>query len=148
MRIDVKPADVLVKWDGRVLGRTPLREASVACGPASLILVRERWETVERQVVARPEAPLDLSIRMNRPPAMLQVFTTPPGATIEVNGVVVGKSPRQVNLHRYETVKVGLRLPGHRPWRKSMFIRSGSDKLSVQLDALSASGGADPSASP
>lgn len=148
VRIDVKPADVLVKWDGRVLGRTPLREASVACGPARLVLVRDRWETVDRQVVASPEAPLDLSIRMNRPTAALQVLTTPPGATIEVNGVAVGKSPRQVTLRRYETVKVGLRLPGHRLWRKNMLIRSGSDKLSVQLDALSASAGADTSGVP
>ncbi|MDX2022405.1 MAG: PEGA domain-containing protein [Deltaproteobacteria bacterium] len=135
-KIDVRPAGVAVKWAARDLGIAPLASAAVPCGPARVVFERERWETVTRQVDAKPGVPVDLLVKMNRPPSYLTVTTTPAGANIEINGIAAGKTPRKVPLRRYETVKVDLRLEGHRSWHTEVYLKALSESFNAQLDPL------------
>jgi len=73
---------------------------------------------------------------MNRPVGQLLVTTTPPGANIEINGQVVGKTPRKISSRRFETIKIGLRLEGYRSWHSEVFLRAATEKLDIQLDPL------------
>ena len=135
-RIQVRPSGVSVTWNGQALGVTPLPDTAVPCGLGRVVLERERWETVVRQVTVHEGPPVEVSVRMNRPVGQLLVTTTPPGANIEINGQVVGKTPRKISSRRFETIKIGLRLEGYRSWHSEVFLRAATEKLDIQLDPL------------
>jgi serine/threonine protein kinase len=97
----------------RVGGFEVPRAALGAAGAVVLILcgvVAWKW-------ITRPPSP---------PPAVeVELKTSPPGATLLVDGKEVGASPRHVTL-AIGTHKIEARLEGFRPWPGNLTIKDGS----------------------
>ncbi len=135
-RVQTRPDDVVVTWGDTVLGKTPLAQAVVPCGPAEVTLERERYDSVKRKVEVAPGVVLQLDAKLQRPAARLTVTSSPAGATVMLNGRPVGKTPRALAVSRFESVKVDIRLPGHRSWHTNVYLKDPQNTLDAKLDAL------------
>jgi hypothetical protein len=118
---------------GKALGRTPLRETPVPCGASELVLSHPRYRKLSQPLNASPDAPATVSARLERPSAQLQLRSKPTGATIKVNGRDVGRAPLKLDLARFETVNVQATLPGRKPWKRKVFLKSPVTKLEAAI---------------
>ncbi len=125
--------DVKVSWNGKPLGLAPLHGAQVPCGPATVRFDRVRYDSLERQVTAVAGETLRLDIVLSRPAGQLELVTTPPGATVTVNGRAAGRSPSRAAVKAFETVRVTATLPGHKPWSKTVYVRGRQFKVTAAL---------------
>jgi PEGA domain len=134
-KIVTEPDEARVLWRGKVLGKSPLTGAPIPCGAGTLTISHERYETVTRELTAEAGAPLAISERLHRPAATLLVASSPPGATITVNGQLLGAAPRRVPTSRYEHVSIRALLPGYAPWTKKVYLSEATTKVTAQLAA-------------
>jgi hypothetical protein len=105
----------------------------VPCGEATLVFERPRYAVEQRSVAARPGAPAEVSVRLERPPATLQVSASAPDATVKVNGRAVGRAPRSVPVPRFEQVRIEVTAPGHAPWRQTMYVKDATVNVAAKL---------------
>jgi hypothetical protein len=110
------PPGADVTWNDRPLGRTPLVAVHVPCGEARLWLLHPEFRSVERRVVAHRGPPVPVYVALERPPALLDLTSTPPGATFTVAGRRVGTSPTTTQVAGFGEVVVVATLPGYKPW--------------------------------
>ncbi len=134
-KIVTEPDEARVLWRGKVLGKSPLVGARIPCGAGTLTISHERYETVTRELTAEAGAPLAISERLHRPAATLLVASSPPGATITVNGQLLGAAPRRLPTSRYEHVSIRASLPGYAPWTKKVYLSEATTKITAQLAA-------------
>jgi hypothetical protein len=118
---------------GQSIGRTPLREAQVPCGESALSIVHPRYRPVNQTLTATPGSPASVVARLVRPRAQLQLASSPPGATFNVNGQQVGRGPLKLDVARYETVHIQASMPGKRVWRRSIYLRRPATEVDAQL---------------
>ena len=128
-----EPAGARVPWLGKSIGRTPVAGASIPCGAGELTVAHERYEPITRSLLAVAGNPVALSERLHRPPATLNVSSSPAGATISLNGHPMGAGPRSIQTWRYEHVSVRVQLAGYVPWTKKIYLRGATTKLAAQL---------------
>jgi hypothetical protein len=119
-----------VEIDGRPVGRTPLRGAAVPCGESVLTLSHPRYRRVTQALKATPRAPAEVSTRLQRPGAELQL--SPASASWKVNGRPVPAGAQSYDVLRFETVKVEARLPGGKTWRKKLYVKAPVTRLSAR----------------
>ncbi|ATB42262.1 hypothetical protein CYFUS_007740 [Cystobacter fuscus] len=80
-------------------------------------------------LLARVRAPLGLAA----PTAILSIQSTPTGATVSVDGKVVGTTPLFIdNTYPEQSIPVRLTLKGYKPW-KGTFTGSQPESLDIQL---------------
>jgi hypothetical protein len=132
-KIVTEPNDAKVLWRGEVLGKSPLVGARIPCGTGTLTISHERYETVTRELTAESGAPLAISERLHRPVATLVVVSSPPGATITVNGQLLGAAPRRLPTSRYEHVSIRASLAGYAPWTKKVYLTEATTRVTAQL---------------
>ncbi len=132
-KIVTEPDDAKVLWRGELLGKSPLVGARIPCGAGTLTISHERYETVTRELTAETRAPLAISERLHRPAATLVVVSSPPGATITVNGQSLGAAPRKLPTARYEHVSIRASLPGYATWTKKVYLTEATTKVTAQL---------------
>jgi hypothetical protein len=131
--VTTEPDGADVVWGERKLGATPLRDAQVPCGAATVTLRHDRYREVSREVDVAPGTPATLDERLKRPSGTLVLTSTPPRAIFTVNGQRVGAAPRTLDIWRYEHLKVEATLPGHRPWSKTVYVQEPTMKVEAQL---------------
>ena len=61
------------------------------------------------------------------------VVSSPPGATITVNGQLLGAAPRKLPTARYEHVSIRASLPGYATWTKKVYLTEATTKVTAQL---------------
>jgi len=132
-RVFTEPSDAKVSWRGQMLGKSPIANAKIPCGAGALTIVHERYQTLTREVTAEADTPVAISERLHRPPAMLIVGSSPPGAMISVNGQALGAAPRRLPTSRYEQVSIRATLVGHPPWTKKVYLSEATTKVTAQL---------------
>ena len=132
-KIVTEPDEAKVLWRGKVLGKSPLTGAPIPCGAGTLTISHERYETVTRELTAEAGAPLAISERLHRPAATLVVVSSPPGATITVNGQLLGAAPRKLPTARYEHISIRASLPGYATWTKKVYLTEATTKVTAQL---------------
>jgi PEGA domain len=114
------------------LGVTPLPEAHLPC-IGTLVLDRARYERVEQQVALEPGRPGAIDVPLSRPTALLTVSSTPPGAVVSVNGLVVGKSPVSLKVPGYTVASVAVAMGGYKPWQKKVYVKERKHAVSAPL---------------
>jgi hypothetical protein len=134
--VRTEPDGARVLWGKRVLGRSPLRDAPVPCGDATLSLRHERYRAVDRGVHAEPGKRALVDERLRRPPATLVLTSSPPKARFTINDNVIGPGPHRLETWRFETARLEAWLPGYQRWTKTLYVKEPLTKLNVQLVPL------------
>jgi hypothetical protein len=132
-RIVTEPADAKIVWGGRTLGQSPIDQARVPCGSATVTIEHERYQSVTREVTTEPGTPAAVSQRLHRPPGTLIVTSTPPRAYVTVNDQMLGQAPRRLAAWRYEQVSIRASFPGYLPWTKKIYLKEPTTTITAQL---------------
>ncbi len=105
-----QPRGVTVSVDGRSLGKAPIRVTDLPAGKHRYRLERDGFETVDGRFEFQEGKNLLITASLDSSDGLFVVETTPPGATVELDGVVVGQTPfRQTDLPRgVHTLRVSL----------------------------------------
>jgi len=132
-RVTTKPEGAAVFWGDTALGATPIRQAAVPCGTATVMLRREHFAEVARTITADRERDTIVAERLHRPAAKLIVTSSPPRAFIRVNKHRIGPTPREIDTPRFERVRIEASLPGYRRWRKTLYVEEAESEVVVRL---------------
>ena len=133
VRVTTKPAGAAVFWGDTALGSSPIRNAAVPCGTATVTLRREHFAEVTRTITADRARDTIVTERLRRPPAKLMVTSSPPRAFIRLNKRRIGPTPREIDTPRFERVRIEASLPGYRRWRKTLYVKEAESEVDVRL---------------
>jgi hypothetical protein len=119
LAVKTTPPDAEVWINGELKGYSPLTLAMLPWEKTTLMVKRSGYQAVSRDVKA-PEAGgrLEMDLKLQAGPPVLQVESTPPGATVTVDGKPRGKTPAAIELTGDElgkTVDVLASLEGYEP---------------------------------
>src|SRR3954469_8675276 len=127
-----QPAHVQVWSAGHPIARTP-SALSVPCG-AELVFKRPRYQVASMRAPEQPGATAqELSVRMVRPSAHLEVTSAPEGAEVRIHGRTVGHTPASLTVSRYESVSVEVRAAHSRTWKKRLYVRKAEVAVRAEL---------------
>jgi hypothetical protein len=121
-----------VKADGARVGVAPM-VLDGPCAARRLEISHPRYATITRVVTPVLDKPTALEVAMVRPKHALTIVTTPPGATISIEGRRAGTSPTVVQIMGYSGVKVTLEKPGFKTVTQRIYSKSPKDRLSVRM---------------
>ena len=146
------PAGARVMVDGREMGETPLTVRDIARGAHTVRVVRDGYVADERRVVvsaARPAQSLTIELAPAGPaagvPSMptspgplvaaLSVESRPAGASVFLDGKLVGRTPLQVGEVAAGDHAVRLELDGYRHWSSAVHVVAGERRrVAASLD--------------
>lgn len=131
---------VEVSVDGEVVGTTPLAALELAAGEHTLQLRKERYETLDTSVTIEGRATTQqLAVELLPAWANVALSTTPPGATVTVDGVDVGVTPLTAELLAGER-EVLVKLPAHKAWSDTLLVRAREDQTLAPITLEPADG--------
>jgi hypothetical protein len=136
--ITSEPAGAKVSIGGKALGVTPLANVSLPC-TGTLIFDRVRYARVEKPVALTAGQPGNLSAQLARAEAMLNIVSTPPGASVTVNGQAAGKAPVQVKVPAFTKAAVSVSLNGYKPWAQKIYVKGKKQPVAARLEPLAKS---------
>lgn len=146
------PAGARVALDGRDVGETPLTVRDVARGAHTVRVARDGYVADQRRVVvsaARPAQSLTIALARTRPAvaapsappkagqpmAALNVESRPAGASVFLDGKLIGRTPLQVGEVAPGDHTVRLELDGYRRWLSSVHVVAGErGRVAASLD--------------
>lgn len=121
--------DVEVSVDGEVVGTTPLTQLELAAGEHTLQLRKERYETLDTAIMIEGRQTTQaLSLELLPAWAIVSFSTTPPGATVIVDGTDMGVTPLAAELPEGER-EVVVKLPAHKAWNETLRIKAREDVI-------------------
>jgi hypothetical protein len=125
-----------VRWQGEPIGKTPLANVHVPCGPGLVVFMREGYETDERHVLAKLGSPVPLFTRLRRPAGSLSVTSEPAGVKVVVSGRHAGNTPITVVVPGFTEVTVVALMPGFKPSSRKVMIDPLSTSVHLTLEPL------------
>jgi len=127
------PREATVALDGKEIGTTPLSLETEA-GPHALRLTKEGYKPHEETLTlpANKETRTRIALRSTR--GTLEVLSTPPGATVRIDGAPRGQAPTTLTLEE-GTYEVQLVLPKHRRETRRVQIAS-EQTIRLRLDLI------------
>ena len=145
------PAGARVLLDGKDVGETPLTIRDLARGAHTVRLVRDGYVAEQRRVVisaGRPAQSITVELASDRPAspppqtprpgqslAALQVESRPAGASVFLDGQLVGKTPLELGEVSAGEHAVRLELDGYRRWSSSVRVAAGErSRVAASLD--------------
>lgn len=146
------PAGARVMLDGRDVGETPLTVRGVARGPHTVRVVRDGYVAEQRRVnvsAASPAQSLTIALAPARPAAAapspssrpgqsvaaLSVESRPAGASVYLDGKLIGTTPLRVGEVAAGDHAVRLELDGYRRWASSVHVVAGeASRVAASLD--------------
>lgn len=112
--LETEPAGARVSVEGRGIGETPL-EAEPIEGRYRLEIAKDKWKPVTRDVFIIAGQTVRLPpIMLEKADAVLSLTSTPPGATVTVNGAYRGQTPLDVAVPADRQHKLALSKPGYK----------------------------------
>ena len=124
---------VEVSVDGEVVGTTPLTQLELAAGEHTLQLRMDRYEALDTAItIEGRQTTQALSLELLPAWATVSFSTTPPGATVTVDGTEVGVTPLAAELLEGER-EVLVKLPAHKAWNQTLRIKARED---VSVDPI------------
>jgi hypothetical protein len=152
-RLDIRstPAGARVLVDGRAVGRTPLTLRGISAGAHTVRLTNDGYAAQDRRVVVtegRPSQSLNVTlVRSVAPPAQtaapaggapIVVESRPAGASVFLDGRLLGVTPLQVAAIQNGTHAVRLELDGYGPWTTSVRVDAGGkpQRVAASLEAV------------
>jgi outer membrane biosynthesis protein TonB len=130
--VNTKPPGVEIWLGDRNLGTTPAASLGIPCGGLTLALRHPRYAEAQIDVTATAGQIAEVSRKLDRPSAKLQVTSDPPGADVITRGKVRGRTPFELSVLQYEGVQIEVRLDGHAPWQKQ--LRPSTPELTVHAE--------------
>jgi formylglycine-generating enzyme required for sulfatase activity len=122
----VTGAEVFV--DGEAVGMTPLTQIELAAGEHTLVIRKDRYESVETRVTIEGRSTSQaLSVELLPAWATVNLATTPPGATVTVDGVDVGQTPLATEMLAGEH-EVVVKLAAHKAWTDMLAVQAREDQ--------------------
>jgi len=121
------PEGVEVSVDGEVVGLTPLPPLELAAGEHTLQLRKERYEGAQTTLgIEGRQTTQELALQLLPAWATVNFSSTPPGATVTVDGTEVGVTPLAAELLAGER-EVLVKLPAHKAWNDTLRIKARED---------------------
>ena len=112
---------------------TPYTILGLSPGNHSIVVVKEGFAVVQRNVVIDPGDPSTLSVDLSAPSGEINIVTTPPEIDVLIDGQPAGKTPLQkaakVGKHTYT-----LQAPGMDPYSSTFEIRSDGSVMTKRID--------------
>ena len=113
-----------VLLDGVALGTTPLVDAEITPGVHQLEFTAERYLAAARELdVAGASERQALAVTLTPDWGVVSLNTSPPGATVLVDGAEAGITPAAIEIMSGEH-DVEVRLAGHNAWRTKVLVES------------------------
>jgi hypothetical protein len=146
------PAGARVVLDGRDVGETPLTVRDIARGAHTVRVVRDGYVADQRRVIvsaARPAQSLTIALARVRPAAAvpatptrpgpsvaaLSVESRPTGASVFLDGKLIGSTPLQMGEVAAGDHAVRLELEGYRDWSSTVHVVAGERRrVAASLD--------------
>lgn len=126
------PEGATVYINGEAAGQTPVTRSGLSAGTYSLRFEMKGYEPVEevRQMLVDPNGPQVVQVALQQVPPMetlatLKVYSTPPGATILLDGRNLGKTPKSLTKLRPGQHVLELSLDGYIKWASQVTARAG-----------------------
>lgn len=117
-----------VSVDGESVGLTPLTQLELAAGEHTVTVRMERYESAEALVAMEGRSTSQaLSLELLPAWATVNLATTPPGATVSVDGVDVGQTPlaAEILAGNHEVL---VKLAAHKAWTDSVEVTARVDQ--------------------
>ena len=144
------PAGARVVLDGRDVGETPLTVRDVARGAHTVRVVRDGYVADQRRVIVSAARPAQsLTIALSRPAAAAQstlpgpgqpvaalyVASRPAGASVFLDGKLIGTTPLQIGEVAAGDHTVWMELDGYQRWSSSVHVVAGErSRVAASLD--------------
>ncbi len=136
LRLKTEPAGATIMVDGRFRGQTPMSFALVSDRNYRLKLSKQGYRDVSRPVRVEGGKTTPLSIRLEPTFGTVFLITSPPGATLTVNGRPRGSASQRLRL---QTVPQMLEVSkaGYIPFKTTITPRRGTaKKLNIVLKTV------------
>ncbi len=116
---------------------TPFTVPGLPAGNHSVLVVKDGYAVVQRNIVVEPGGAATLSVDLAVPSGEVNIITTPPGIDVLIDGQPAGRTPAQ------RSVKVGrhtftLQAPGMEPYTSTFDIRSDGYVITKRVDLTGA----------
>jgi hypothetical protein len=130
LAVEAKPADSVVELDGQ-----PVSGGSIAttCTRHRVDVGHARYQNKTEWVTLAADHPGSLDVQLARPTHQVVVTSTPPSATIFVNGLRVGIAPVLASVPGFEPVTVRAEKAGFRTVSQKLYSKSPHDQLAMRL---------------
>lgn len=125
--------DARVYFDEKRVGHPPV-DQEVPCGkPVKVAIKHPRYEEVERTVMAEPGSPALVDVTLVRPDVKIKLKSVPPGATMAVDGNIIGHAPARATIKAYTSVWVTASLDGYKPWSQRVRVSKRGGSFTARL---------------
>jgi hypothetical protein len=136
VNIGTSPPGALTFWDGEPMGKTPLVNARVPCGVATVVIEHPQYLRAEKLVAAVGGARVNVYEQLARPAAHVELSSDVPDTTFKIAGKVVGTGKVSTDVLAYTTIVVMATRPGYKPWWKSVVVGAQGATVSAKLEPL------------
>lgn len=117
-----------VSVDGEPVGTTPLQQLELAAGEHTLSIRKDRYEAIDTTVMIEGRSQSQaMSLELLPAWANVSFTTTPPGATVTIDGTDVGQTPLTSEVLA-GTHEVLVKLPAHKAWTDKLAVTARSDQ--------------------
>jgi hypothetical protein len=124
-------AEIVLDKD-RVPGRTPLK-VELPCDSESKILVRKHGYVATTKTVTATADPQPVSVTLARAIYQLKVSSTPPGATVTVNGKSGGVTPTVVTVKPFEATTIVMTKDGFSTETEKLTPKTNNQTVHITL---------------
>ncbi len=142
LHVESEPAGAVVKLNGEARGRTPLDLGELPLGDYEVRVEQRGYEAQTQRVSLAPETPaaqLKATLSRSAPvTGAADIVSTPPGATVAVDGRPTGRTtPLNALSLKPGARRLELTLAGHEPWTGSLDVVAGQKgRVEVRLRPL------------
>ena len=141
------PSGATVYLNGIVIGKTPMRGYQIETGvrrqkQVTVRLEYDGYKSQTKTLILKGGQSLPWTVRLEEftTIATLQVTSTPNGATLYLDGIVIGKTPLRsfevdTGTTREKRVELGIELPGYKSQVRGVTLKGGQEvPWDVQLE--------------
>jgi hypothetical protein len=135
IKVESKPPGAAVVIDGIHKGQTPCSVDDVLVGNHTLKLVKDGYKQYQDEIKLTQTGTFPISIQLEEQLAVLDVFSTPAEARVNLNDEFKGKTPLQIPGLRDGKYTVTIEKPSYEKVVKTVEIKKTQDaKLDVTLE--------------
>ncbi len=129
LRIESDPPGARVRVNGQAKGQTPLELSDLPLGDYEVQLDQKGYESQSRRVTLSAAAPAGQLrtklVRLSPASGAAEIVSTPPGATVTIDGKPAGRTPLSAAALPVGSRTVRLTLDGHEPWSGTVDVVAG-----------------------
>ena len=137
LRVESEPVGATVTLNGEDRGVTPLDVADLFLGNHEVKVELKGYAAVMQTVVLSEDSPrseLKLPLSKSAPTmVVVEVLSTPSGATVKIDGAGVGQTPLLNHSIRPGKHQIELVKEGYEPWGESTSLTKRKSKVEAQL---------------